>query len=398
VTHEEVLRESETASLLAAMWTCQDCGKCTAACPVARVGLGYSPRRFIQRTVRKDLDAVLSDRALFACLACERCTLVCKSGISMASVVLKLRAIAFERGIPGQAAHAGILQTLMRMMAKSDLPQRRLAWLDPTVKIASQGDVLYFVGCAPYFDPLFRHLGTRPLRTARNAIRLLNLAGVEPVLLPDERCCGHDLLWQGDVTNFRRLAERNLEQVRATGVKTVVFSCPEGLRTFKLDYPRYFGARGFEVLHITEFLERQGIPRPEYTDMVVTFHDPCRLGRHLDIYDAPRNLLEAMPGLKLVEMPHNRVSATCCGGTCWMECGAAVKAQQAQRLSEAARTGARTLVTACPKCDIHFGCAIAGSEYDGPVISNIVDLMASAFGIDEPEQAVAAEKGDVTSA
>jgi heterodisulfide reductase subunit D len=398
VTPEEVLRESETASVLAEMWVCQDCGKCTAACPVARVGLGYSPRRFIQRTVRKDLDAVLFDRALFACLACDRCGPVCKSGISMANVVMKLRAIAFERGIPGQAAHAGMLQTLMRLMAKSSLPQRRLAWLDPSVKVASQGDVLYFVGCAPYFDPLFGHLGVRPLRTARNAIRLLNLSGIEPVLLPDERCCGHDLLWQGDVENFRRLAERNLEQVRASGVETVVFSCPEGLRTFKLDYPRYFGPRGFEVVHITEFLEHQGIPRPEYSDAVVTFHDPCRLGRHLGIYDPPRNLLEKIPDLELVEMPHNRVSATCCGGTCWMECGAAVKALQAQRLSEAARTGARFLVTACPKCDIHFGCAIAGSEYDGPKISNIVDLMASALGVDEPEQAAAAEKGGITVA
>jgi Fe-S oxidoreductase len=130
----------------------------------------------------------------------------------------------------------------------------------------------------------------------------------------------------------------------------------------------------------------------------VTFHDPCRLGRHLDTYDAPRNLLETIPGIEIVEMAHSRVSATCCGGTCWMECGAAVKSLQAQRLSEAARTGASTLVTACPKCDIHFGCAVAGSEYDGPAISNIVDLMASALGVDEPEQTAAVEEGEGRSA
>ncbi len=386
------------------LWTCLDCGKCTAVCPVARTGLGYSPRRFFQQAIRKGVDSILSSRVLFACLGCDRCTTVCPSGIGITALILRLRAMAFKQGIPGEPAHAGILQTLMRMMADSEVPQNRLEWVDSSLRVSRSGEVLYFVGCAPYFEPLFNHLGVRPLRSARNAIRLLNHVGIEPVLLPDERCCGHDLLWQGDVDNFRKLAERNLASIRATGVRTVVFSCPECLRTFKIDYPKQFGPLGFEVVHITQLLS--GLEpdrfRPGFLKTRATFHDPCRLGRHLGIYDPPRTLLESIPGLELVEMKHNRETATCCGGTCWMECGAAVKSLQNQRLGEARSTGADRMVTACPKCDIHFSCAIADSEYDGPAIVNIVDLLAESVGLSEPSgpeaAAVPGEKGNETSA
>ncbi len=371
-------------------WTCQGCGKCTSVCPVARSGLGYSPRRVIQRAIQQDLESALVDRALYSCLACDRCTRVCQSGIPIADVMLRLREVAHRQGIGGELAHAGIVQTLMRIMAKSDAPQRRLDWLDDTLRVAERGDVVYFVGCAPYLEPLFSRLEARPLRTARNAIRLLNLVGIEPVVLPDERCCGHDLLWLGDTDNFTRLARHNVEQLRAAGASTVVFSCPEGLRTFRLDYPRVIEDMDLELLHITELLVAEGGGRivPRSLPARVTYHDPCRLGRHLGIYDAPRELLAAVPGLELHEMRHSRETATCCGGTCWVECGAAVKALQAERLAEARDAGAERLVTACPKCDIHLRCARSGpgAGPDGPEPVNIVDILAESYGVSEPSR------------
>ena len=210
--------------LPAEAYTCQDCGKCTSVCPVARTGLGYSPRRFIQQALRKGTDEALWDRSIFACLGCDRCTQVCKSGISITDLILELRARAYAQGVPAQPAHFGILQSLMRLQAASKTPQNRLDWVDSTLKLSDHSAVLYFVGCAPYFDSVFRHLDVDPLRTARNAVRLLNHVGVKPILLRDERCCGHDLLWQGDVANFRKLAERNLAQIRASGARTVVLS------------------------------------------------------------------------------------------------------------------------------------------------------------------------------
>lgn len=369
--------------LLRATWVCQDCARCTGVCPVARTGLGFSPRRLIRRAMDTDLDSLLANRALFACLACDRCAAVCKSGISISTAVLALRELALERGFRFEPAHDGMLQSLMRLQANSDRPQDRLGWLDDTVRVAVSGDTVYFVGCAPFFEPLFEHLGVRPLETARNAVRLLNAVGIEPVLLPDERCCGHDLLWQGDTAGFRRLAERNIEQLSAAGAETVVFACPEGLRTFRLDYPRLFGPLGFRSVHITELLLERDF-HPGSLSAAVTFHDPCRLGRHLGIYDPPRRLLEAVPGLELREMPRARAAATCCGGTCWMECGAAVKSMQSARLAEAEATGADRLVTACPKCDIHFACALAAPGCSGPRVTNIVDLLAEAAGLAEP--------------
>jgi Fe-S oxidoreductase len=284
-------------------------------------------------------------------------------------------------------------------MATTPDRQQRLDWLDPSLRVSTSGDTILFVGCAPYFDRVFDFPGLRPVETARNAVRLLNHVGIEPVLLDDERCCGHDLLWLGDTKNFRLLAERNLARIAATGATRVVFSCPECLRTFKLDYQSRFGKSALELLHISELLARESSQLdPGAMPGRVTFHDPCRLGRHLGIYDPPRELLQSVPGLELVEMKHSREQATCCGGTAWVECGTAVKCLQNERLAEAEATGAERLVTACPKCDIHLRCARCGTDTKaGPEIVNMIDLLAESLGLTGPgllpESAVLADKG-----
>jgi heterodisulfide reductase subunit D len=144
----------------------------------------------------------------------------------------------------------------------------------------------------------------------------------------------------------------------------VVFSCPEGYRTFHLDYPRYFGKLPFEVLHMSQLAAGASLPAGRRVGRV-TFHDPCRLGRHLGLYDPPRILLQAIDGLELVEMYHHRNTALCCGTSMWMNCGLASKQIQMTRLREARETGADVLVTACPKCQIHLTCAMKDPHLDG---------------------------------
>jgi len=156
--------------------------------------------------------------------------------------------------------------------------------------------------------------------------------------------------------------------IKSSGAKTVLFSCPEGYVTFKNHYPKYFGALPFEVLHMTEFLARElpktGLSFQASSAETITYHDPCRLGRLAGIYEPPRQLLQLLPDISLVEMERNRENALCCGTSAWMECSSHSKAIQTERMQEAIQTGARTLITACPKCQIHLTCAQSNTESD----------------------------------
>jgi Fe-S oxidoreductase len=201
----------------------------------------------------------------------------------------------------------------------------------------------------------------------------------------NERCCGHDALWNGNVETFKRLAQLNLEAIRASGAKQVVFSCPEGYYTFKNYYPKYFGDLDFEPVHILDFLAdkiQEGAVQFQAFNGSVTYHDPCRLGRLAGIFDAPRNLMGAVPGLELKEMARSRENGVCCGTSGWMNCSSCSKEIQLQRLNEASETGVNTLITACPKCQIHFRCA--KSAFDLKIeITDLYDLLAGCL---KPEE------------
>jgi len=285
----------------------------------------------------------------------------CKSGVQYTELIKSLRTEAHALGNTGQCTHGGALQALMHIMTAGRLKQNRLDWLNKSLKTAAQSDVLYFVGCQPYFDVIFSHLGVKTLEAARGTVKLLNSLDIVPALMPNERCCGHDLLWAGDVEHFKKLAEHNLKEIRKTKAKRLVTTCPEGYMTLKFEYPRYFGSLDFEVVHISQLLaERVANGELKFRRLAkkVTYHDPCRLGRFAGIYDEPRAIIKAIPSLELIEMPRNRTSALCCGTQAWINCGTINKQIQAERLREASATGAEVLLTWCPKCQIHFICAM----------------------------------------
>ena len=235
----------------------------------------------------------------------------------------------------------------------------------------TQGSIFILWGVF-IFDVTFRYLNLAPLETGRSVLALLNKMEIVPVISNDERCCGHDALWCGDDKTFRRLAKWNLEVIKSSGANTVLFSCPEGYVTFKKYYPKYFGELPFEVLHMTEFLARE-LPRTGLTFQPsssgsVTYHDPCRLGRLAGIYEPPRQLLQFLPEVQLVEMERSRENALCCGTSAWMECSSFSKAIQTERIQEAIQTGAQTLITTCPKCQIHFKCAQSNLDSDLKIV------------------------------
>ena len=311
----------------------------------------------------------------------------CQSGVLYTELMKLLRSEAYALGNGGQCTHGGALQSLMHIMTADHLTQNRLDWLDRSLKTTTKSDVLYFAGCQPYFDVLFSDIGVSTLTTARGAIKLLNQVNIVPAMLPNERCCGHDLLWAGDTAHFLTLAEHNLREISQAGARQVVTTCPECYYTLKVEYPRYLGSLSFEVIHISQLVAKKvakGELKFHRLAKRVTYHDPCRLGRFSGIYDEPRAVINAIPGLELMEMPRSRKNALCCGTQAWINCGAINKQIQSERLLEASSTGAKVLLTSCPKCQIHLKCAMSDGRLTkelGMEIQDLTSLAAKALAV-----------------
>lgn len=354
-------------------YNCLDCGKCTGICPVTRSGQDYHPRGFVEKVVFKGREAAACDKSIWLCLTCGLCSQYCISGVKYPDLVRDIRAEAVKEGNHGECTHSEILHTIPRLMASasSELKQDRLQWLDKNLKTSKDSEYLFFTGCSPYFSILFKDIGVSAANL-KASLEILNRLGIAPIILENEKCCGHDMLWTGEVVTFRELARQNTEMIAGTGAKKLVFACPECYRTFKLDYPRYLDDTGkdkvqeLEMYHISEIIA-DGIEKGRLKfksseeEQKVTYQDPCRLGRHLGIYEPPRKVLSAIMGERFREMQRNRDRGSCCGTTCWTSCGAFSKQLQVERLKEA-KDVAERLITACPHCEIHFRCAMSEDE------------------------------------
>jgi heterodisulfide reductase subunit D len=359
---------------------CLDCGKCTVVCPVARYDQDFNPRLIIQRSLGQGFFRS-DDESIWSCLNCHTCVERCNYHVKFPEFIGALRTEAVRDGIPRYCSHSGMLQSLMGMMARGDIQQKRLDWLAKDIKLTEQSETQFFVGCAPYFDVIFEGLGVKTLAGVEGALRLLNLSGIPFQVLENERCCGRDLLLQGDIEGFIALAKANIEGFRRHRIKKVVTNCPECYYTLKIDYPKLVGDTGIEVVHITEViapLVKTGKLKPGKVDKKVTFHDPCTLGRGLRIFDAPREILSAVEGLKTTEMEQNREMSLCCGASPWVNCGTVNHRIQEERLAQAKAVNAEILVTACPKCQIHLKCAQKNSneQVSGIEIEDITSLVA----------------------
>ena len=339
--------------------SCLECGKCTSVCPVSRIGETFSPRSMMSLVVNGEYESLTKDERMWECLTCGQCQPRCPHNIDFSVYCRKLRKEAVKDGNKGIASHDGALHQIMELQSAAKLKQNRLEWIPKEARIREEGEVLYFVGCQPYYDAYFDHLKVECTKIGASTIKILNHLGIEPVVMAGERCCGHDLVWAGQEDEFLKLARLNVEMIKKTGAKKILFSCAECFRTLSKEYAEYLEPLDVEMQHMAQFMAKEieeGRLELKGNGLDLTYHDPCRLGRQMGVIDEPRAVLAAVAGDGFKEMAHHGKGAICCGTSSWMNCNMTSKKIQSARLKEAGATGSKTMVTACPKCYIHFEC------------------------------------------
>jgi heterodisulfide reductase subunit D len=357
---------------------CQDCGKCTSACPLALSGKNYSPRGIVRSLIGGEIASEAVQQDIWSCLTCGICYQRCPSAVDFPSFIQEIRHVLLEGGEDGHKAHSGVFQSLMRAMTHADIPVKHWDWLPEDIQTDPSGPILFFGGCAPYFDVFFKsYLGARTKMILEDSLRLLNFFDIKPAILSGERCCGHDLLWTGDRENFLALAKLNVDAIAATGAEELVTTCPECYRTFHHDYPANGIEVPFKVSHMYDLLEREigkGSVGFKKLNRRISFQDPCRLSRYENLVDLPRNLIARLKTDGFLEMDDRGAGSICCGNSGWSMCDAYSKNLQVRRLRQAKETGADLLVTACPKCQIHLKCAMEDMFLKDEIEMEMLDL------------------------
>jgi heterodisulfide reductase subunit D len=338
---------------------CVECGKCTSLCPVAKINPNFAPRLIVVKTQAGMEEEVKADKDIWSCVTCEICNNMCPYEVDFSGFIQRMRGEAVSVGNVPVCSEAGAVHTMQRLTGKGQ-KQNRLAWLTDDLKVKDKGDVYFFTGCVYQLGILFKDKAEELKRVPASVVKILNAAGIEPVVSNDEVCCGHDLIWSGNEAVFEELMKKNVATIKATGAKTVVFACAEGYRTFSIDYQDFLGDLDFEVKHISEYLLdliKQGKLEFKDSNVKVTYHDSCRLGRHMGVYKQPREILKAM-NVELVEMPSIEEKAICCGVNAFANCSEVSRKMQLDRLLEAKGTNTSAMLTFCPKCLIHYNCLL----------------------------------------
>ena len=343
---------------------CIRCGKCLSVCPVYRETRieTLSPRGKVAlyRAVGEDglkVGEVYANK-LYTCLMCEACREACPSGVELDVIMNQVRA---------DLAHSGLMPGSLRQLSETIVDagnisgednEQRLGWTANMESMplgldhGGQAKVVYFVGCVSSLFPASYSI-------PQSLVQIFEKTGVNYALLGgDEHCCGYPLFLNGEVERALEMARHDVEAVRATGATKVVMTCPSCYHMWKHSYPELLDEGeldGLEILHETETLAemaRQGHLRFKPWPVTVTYHDSCDLGRKEGIFEAPRDVLRAIPELELVEMADHHEHSLCCGGGGNLETYDRKLAQALprRRLRQAQDAGAKYIVVSCQQC------------------------------------------------
>jgi Fe-S oxidoreductase len=394
------------------LYSCTECGRCQDVCPAFAAGDPLSPKVLVMdvrnelrqrgrlgppRTRagegRQLLGDVVRDGCLWACTTCSACMEVCPVHIEHVPLVVDMRRRLVEQGRmePGLQDALGSLARHGNSFNRSE--RARSAWtkdLGFAVKDARREpvDVLWFVGDFAAYDP-------RVQRLTQSVARVLHAAGVDfGILCEAEHDSGNDVRRAGEEGLFEELAQHNIRTLSGCSFSRIMTTDPHSLNALRQDYPRLGGH--YPVLHYTELLvelvDRGALQPVRAPGTVVTYHDPCYLGRYNLVYDAPRQLLARL-GMTLHEMPRCREGSLCCGaggGRIWMDDSGQAERPSEARIREAASLGdARRFVVACPKDLVMYTAAVQAAGLDGHIeVVDVIELVEAALEAGEVPLAV----------
>ncbi len=402
------------------LYSCTECGRCQAVCPAYEAGLPLSPKMLIinlrdhllaegEGLLRGEVaetplvGGAIREDTLWACTTCRACVYECPVHIEHIDEIADMRRhLVLSEGRMAPEV-AGTLRSIQSQGNPWGMPQAaRADWAEGSgVQTLQPGDevqVLYWVGCAGSYDG-------RNQRVTRSVVTLLQAAGVEFAILGNrERCSGDPARRLGEEYLFQTLAQANIETLSQVRFQRIITHCPHCFNTLLNEYPDLGGE--YDVQHHSTFLAdlvEQGRLRPgRVNEEAVTFHDPCYLGRHNEIYDAPRQMVAGVPGVELVEMGRSKEKALCCGaggGLMWMEFPPEHRINRI-RFGDARDVRPQTVATACPFCllqlDEAAGAEAAGEQgIAGPVdgAEGLLDAASTTEAVPAGDLPAAAEGG-----
>jgi Fe-S oxidoreductase len=368
---------------------CLQCGMCSGACPYGYL-MDFPPSRIITSLRADEFDRVLDSDTVWLCLSCYACTQVCPLQIPLtAALMTRAKEEFLLAGKVPSELHTALENSQRYGNVLGQSPRKRAEWvreLDPPVRILgkenTQADVLWYVGDYVSYHPRLQAVG-------RAVAKVLHALGVDFAILgPDEVSDGDSQRLAGERGLFEMLAEKNGKALSRVRFERIVTTDPHAYNAFRNEYPAL--GISYPVQHLTQFLaERMDQLRPLLTREVkakVAFHDPCFLGRANSVYEEPRAVLAAIPGVELVEMAHNRAMSLCCGGGgggMWLDGFHWEKAHARTsewRVQEACTAGADILAVACPYEPLRFEDAVkVVSDAGHMAVRDVAELIAESL-------------------
>jgi Fe-S oxidoreductase len=329
---------------------CFQCGKCTGGCPVSLRSALNIRRLMIEVFLREDLALVLRGEELWNCTTCKTCTLRCPRGLEPMDLLIGLRSILVEDGhIPKTAIEA--LESTYKYGNPWNTPRnKRIEWgKELGLKTFPSGDRaanLYFICCTAAYD-------TRVQSVARALVQCFRQIGYDFATIGNEEtCCGSEIRRMGEEGLFEMLMEQNSESFKKYDITSIVTTSPHCYNAIKNDYAQ----DDLSVNHYTQVLAEVLHEKNPFTgqlNKVITYHDPCFLGKQNGIFDEPREILKSIPGVTFIDFDRSRERSLCCeggGGRMWVEASDQGPRLAETRITDAAEMGAEILATACPFC------------------------------------------------